>query len=258
MNLIDKYRPRAIREILGQPWLVHQLELYLERPYPCAFLFAGGTGTGKTSAALALAESLGVDVEQEEFGGLHQIASGEQTGESVRSKISAMRVRPFMGSGWKVLIVNEADCMTANAAQVWLDALESLPPQTVIVFTTNSAGRLPARLRDRCEGFAFESGLLSLRPYLQDLADRIWATEVGGECPPVEAFGPLVDENGDASFRRLIQRMAPYVRSKQPPDMRVADVFPISNKSNQPDRGAAARKAWATRRANSQRKAVSI
>jgi hypothetical protein len=31
--------------------------------------------------------------------------------------------RPFSGSGWRVLIVNEADAMTAGAAYTWLDAL---------------------------------------------------------------------------------------------------------------------------------------
>jgi DNA polymerase III, delta subunit len=246
MNLVDKYRPRVITDILGQPWLVHQLGLYIEQPYPVAFLFAGNTGTGKTSAALCLARSLGVAMDDEEFGGLHQIASGEQTGETVRMKINAMRVRPFTGSGWKVLIVNEADHMTANAAQIWLDALESIPPQTVIVFTTNSAGKLPARLRDRCEGFQFESGLLSLQPAMRELAARVWAAEVGGDCPDLEAFGPLIDDRGDVSFRRLLQQMTPFIRSGQRPSC----VKRIDTTKATRNGRAAALKAWETRRKN--------
>ncbi|MGH7223102.1 MAG: AAA family ATPase [Gemmataceae bacterium] len=109
-----------------------------------SFAEVGEAGTGKTSAALLLAEALGVQIDQAEFGGLHQIASGEQTGETVRRRMESLRCRPFFGSSWKVLVVNEADAMTPNAAFVWLDALEDLPPQTVIIFTTNAAGRIPA------------------------------------------------------------------------------------------------------------------
>jgi hypothetical protein len=208
-NLLEKYRPRH----LGQPWASQQLQLFAEQPYPTAFLFEGDTGTGKTSAALLLAEALGVQLDQGLFGGLHQIASGEQTGETVRRMMESLRCRPFFGSGWKVLVVNEADAMTPNAAFVWLDALEDLPPQTVIAFTTNAAGRIPARLRDRCERLAFESSALLLRPYLQELTNRIWAKEgCAGAPPEIETLG-VADDNGNASFRRLVQKLAPYIRA---------------------------------------------
>jgi hypothetical protein len=210
-------RPRHLGELLGQPWASQQLQSFAANPYPTAFLFEGDTGTGKTSAALLLAEALGVQIDQAEFGGLHQIASGEQTGETVRRMMESLRCRPFFGSGWKVLVVNEADAMTPNAAFVWLDALENLPPQTVIIFTTNAAGRLPARLRDRCERLAFESSALLLRPYLQELTDRIWREEgCAGSPPEVETLG-ITDENGNASFRRLVQRLTPYIRAGAAP-----------------------------------------
>jgi hypothetical protein len=212
-NLLMKYRPQKLGELLGQPWASQQLQSFAANPYPTAFLFEGDTGTGKTSAALLLAETLGVQIDQGPFGGLHQIASGEQTGETVRRMMESLRCRPFFGSGWKVLVVNEADAMTPNAAFVWLDALEDLPPQTVIIFTTNAACRIPARLRDRCERLAFESSALLLRPYLQELTDRIWREEgCAGSPPEVETLG-LADENGNASFRRLVQRLTPYIRA---------------------------------------------
>ncbi len=148
---------------------------------------------------------------------MHQIASGEQTGETVRRMMESLRCRPFFGSGWKVLVVNEADAMTPNAAFVWLDALEDLPPQTVIIFTTNAAGRIPARLRDRCERMAFESSALLLRPYLQELTDRIWREEgCAGSPPDIETLG-LADDNGNASFRRLVQKLTPYIRAGAAP-----------------------------------------
>jgi DNA polymerase III delta subunit-like protein len=131
--------------------------------------------------------------------------------------MESLRCRPFFGSGWKVLVVNEADAMTPNAAFVWLDALEDLPPQTVIIFTTNAAGRIPARLRDRCERLTFESSALLLRHYLQELTDRIWREEgCAGSPPEIETLG-VADDNGNASFRRLIQKLTPYIRAGAAP-----------------------------------------
>jgi DNA polymerase-3 subunit delta' len=162
--------------------------------------------------------------------------------------MASLHHNPFFGSGWRLLIVNEADIMTPGAAAIWLDALEALPPRSVIVFTTNAPGRIPARLRDRCERLGFESSALLLRPALQELAARVWRQELGrDDCPPVEHFGRLADENGNASFRRLLQQMTPFVRAGTVP-------VPAPEKK-EVDRGAAARKAWATRRRAKQQQA---
>jgi replication-associated recombination protein RarA len=255
--LTEKYRPRRIADLRGQSWATDQLALWLETPCPAVFLFSGGTGTGKTSAAVCLANELGVAVDEAEFGGFYQIASGEQTGESVRRAMAALATRPFMGSGWKVLVVNEADALTPGAAYVWLDALENLPAQTVVIFTTNNAGKLPRRLVDRCEHMQFEASALLIRQDLQSLACEVWRSETGrGDCPEVEEFGPLGDENGDASFRRLLQAMEPAIRAAKAG--RTIEPRKVESRAvilKLPDRTLAAKKAWETRRAN-QRKAV--
>src|SRR5262249_25249398 len=183
--------------------------------YPCAFLFEGDTGTGKTSAALLLAEALGVNVVEGPFGGLHQIASGEQSGQTVREKMRDLRSRPFFGSGWQGLIVNESDAMTASASIIWLDALEDLPPRCVVVFTTNCAAKIPARLRDRCERLSFEGSAMLLRPAMQEMTNRVWREEgCQGEPPDVDTL-KVSDEQGNASFPRLLQVLTPLVRSGQ-------------------------------------------
>jgi replication-associated recombination protein RarA len=249
--LVDAYRPGSLDTVYGQSWIVHQLKLWLETPHAGAFVFAGGTGTGKTSTAIALAIELGVAIDEAEFGGLHQITSGEQTGDSVRQAMKSIAHRPFSGSGWRVLIVNEADAMTAGAAYTWLDALENLPAQALVIFTTNALHKLPQRLRDRCEIMEFASSALFLKPELQDFARLVWLKETGrSDCPDIEDFGPIQDADGNASFRRLLQQMEPFVRSARAglaiaPRRQTSPVI----QPNQPDRGAAARKAWATRRA---------
>ena len=49
--LAEKYRPARFAEIVGQGAAVLHLSKFVETPYPTAFLFAGETGTGKTSMA---------------------------------------------------------------------------------------------------------------------------------------------------------------------------------------------------------------
>jgi MutS domain I/ATPase family associated with various cellular activities (AAA) len=215
MNLTEKYKPKVLDDLEGQGDVVLHLKTWLANPSSAAFVFSGGTGVGKTSAALVLAAEVGVSVEDEEMGGLHQIASGEQTGESVRSKMDLMRVSAWKGSGWRCLIVNEADCMTPNAAYVWLDALEHLPPRCLVIFTTNEAKRLPRRLLDRCEHLAFESSALFMRPALERFAAKVWKEETGRtDCPDLETLG-YTSDGADASFRRLLQCMGPHVRAAQ-------------------------------------------
>ncbi|MFL5340502.1 MAG: hypothetical protein ACJ8F7_10150, partial [Gemmataceae bacterium] len=142
-----------------------------------------------------------------------QIASGEQTAESVRQAVADLRVRPWEGSGWRILIVNECDRISEGAAYVWLDVLEKLPDQSVVVFTTNSPERIPQRLRDRCEHVTFDSSPAEVRHGIEELIAKVWWEELGSREPPtLEALGVTADEEGKLSFRRALQLVEPMIR----------------------------------------------
>ena len=212
MKLTDKYRPRSLVDIVGQPHVVQALTRIAASPSECALLLAGYTGSGKSSAAMALAEALGCIVEQAEFGGLWKIPSGEQTADTVRALSRRLWQVPMMGKGWKVVIVNECDSMSPAAQMVWLDLLEHIPPHTVFVFTTNDVAKLSDRFRDRCQEFAFNSSVESVKVAAQELVKRICAAEGLGD-PPKEAFTRIV-RDGHISFRRCVQAVESYAMSQ--------------------------------------------
>lgn len=208
----EKYRPKRIADLRGQDHVAAALSEFVADPSPVAFLFSGDTGTGKTSAALALAIDLGCDVSPNMHGcgGLHEIASGEQTADSIRAMLKMLWNIPMYGSGWKVLIVNECDQMHPQAQVIWLDALEHLPRKTVIVFTTNEPDKLSTRFQDRCQCLQFESSYANLKDAAQRVVSDIWRAETGEPLPTsMKLAGVAVD--GKLSFRRLVSFMGQFV-----------------------------------------------
>jgi hypothetical protein len=208
-TLTDRYRPRSLDAILGQPSVVKFLKRFAANPGPMAFLCEGETGTGKTTVALALAAELGCSVEHAEFGGVWTIASGEQSADSVRETYRRLSLTPMFGNGWKVAIVNEADRMNKSAETIWLDALENLPARSVVVFTTNFCSTLSSRFRDRCVRLTFASDPKRLDAEARLLVDGIWRQEIG-KPPPSEIVAKVLAagvEDGKLSFRRVVQSL---------------------------------------------------
>jgi DNA polymerase III delta prime subunit len=67
MPLSEKYHPHAIADFVGLDKPKRILSKFAANPYPSAWLFVGPPGTGKTTMALALAETLRAE--------LHHISS---------------------------------------------------------------------------------------------------------------------------------------------------------------------------------------
>ncbi|MCK6470864.1 MAG: AAA family ATPase [Planctomycetes bacterium] len=215
--LAEKYRPIRLQSIFGQPQIVRHLKGFAAAPFPAAYLFSGETGTGKTSAALALAAELGCDMDQKEFGGVQVIASGEQSAEAVRECSERMWLSPMCGSGWKVFILNEAERMHLQAETIWLDRLENIPPRTVIVFTTNHAEKLSQRFRDRCVHLPFESDARRLQESVRVFLQRIWKAETG-KTPNAKLIEEIVASSmvaGRLSYRRAVQFLQPHLPPKR-------------------------------------------
>lgn len=253
-GLAVKYAPRALSQVVGQPQAVGSLVAFLKNPHSGAFIFHGPTGVGKTATAKAMALELGCSDEFEECGGITEIPSGKQDGRSVEDLMRKLRVRPMLGSGWKVAIINEADSMTPQAEAIWLDALESLPPKSIVVFTTNELRRMTRRLIGRCETVAFDGESKAFLDGMHSLVRRVWKNETGQALKSIpKNLGRYEMAAGASSIRLALQQISPMIRLKSIQD-EVAVPFIRDEAAIQEERWqAAAKKAVATRRA---RKAV--
>jgi hypothetical protein len=231
IRLDEKYRPTTLSEVIGQGAAVFQLETFLDAPHSTAFLFEGESGVGKSSMARALANDLGVDRDW----GFDWIESAKGDMEAVERSLKMLRhVAP--GSGWKLILVDEADLMTPKASHLWLSALENLPPKSIVVFTTNRPSHFPDRFLDRCERLRFESNGANLKQDAQTIVDGIWRKETGSDdAPSVDDLPNTINANGVISFRRAVLALGPMLRAKQmmapkPPKAvvpPVADPLPI-------------------------------
>lgn len=138
---------------------------------------------------------------------------GEIVVDSVREATRFLRLTPGEG-GWRVVILDEAERLNANAANALLKLLEEPPARAVILLTCAAPGRLPATLRSRCRRLRLapvpEAAMrILLARYLPNLAEEERERLLGlAEGAPgralalAEADGPalagLVDEVLDA------------------------------------------------------------
>lgn len=253
-NLPRKYRPLQLAGIVGQPQATDILRSFVrsatESAEPMAFLFHGPTGVGKTASAWALAAELGCDMGDPEMGGVFEIPSGQQDAFAVKALLDTLRLRPLMGSGWKVAIINEADKMTEQAEAIWLDGLEKLPTKTVVIFTTNNTAKLSGRLATRTMAIEFTGEPSKLRNSLGAYARKVWKQETGERLPQLpKGLGLIPSTTPTVSFRLALQQLAGYLMTGEVPAETVE--FCEVKESSTNVGTVAAQKAWETRRSKS-------
>jgi hypothetical protein len=218
LSLTEKHRPKTLADVYGQGYVVSQLTAFLDNPYSCGMLFHGRTGTGKTSAAHALAGELGIDIPEGEWGGWFTISAGDQTADMVRETIRKARTTP-MGSknGYRMILVDEADRMGKPVRYLWLSMLEDLPPKTIVVFTTNHKADFEDRFIDRigsdCYEFAHDGP--TLLQDAQGLIRSVWERETGSAdgAPDAASVPGLIDKDGAISMRRVVSSLTGPLRA---------------------------------------------
>ncbi len=173
-------------QLAGQDAVVEQLRTAADSPSRLthAWLFTGPPGSGRSVAARAFAATL---LCRERGCGrcssCHQVAAethpdlllvrpdGLSYGvKQTRDLVLKAAASPVYG-GWRVVLFEDADRATEQAANALLKAIEEPPPRTIWLLCAPSAADLPTTIRSRCR-------LITLR------------------TPPTEAVAAILEREG--------------------------------------------------------------
>ena len=171
--LYRKFRPRRFDEIVGQEHIIKTIknEIINDR-VGHAYLFNGGRGTGKTSAAKILARAVnclnpkdGEPCNECEIckaaldGSLTDIvemdAASNNSVEDVRAIRDEVNFLPTLAK-YRVYIIDEVHMLSIGAFNALLKTLEEPPAHVKFILATTEPQKLPATILSRCQRFDFK------------------------------------------------------------------------------------------------------
>jgi replication factor C small subunit len=153
---VEKYRPTSLEEMLGQESIVTLLRSYAEKRSMPHLMFAGPPGTGKTTAALALARDMFGASWRQNF--LELNASDERGIDTVRTTIKQYaRTSPLGDVPFKLLFLDEADNLTSEAQGSLRRLMERYSGSCRFILSCNYSSRIIDPIQSRCAVFRFRS-----------------------------------------------------------------------------------------------------
>lgn len=150
---IEKYRPRKLNQVVGQDYVINGLESYVRLKNLPHLMFVGPAGTGKTSAAIALARELYGDKWRSNFTELN--ASDERGIEVVRNKIKNFARTAPIAAPFKIIFLDEADSLTPDAQSALRRTMESFSMSCRFILSCNYSNKIIEPIQSRCAVYRF-------------------------------------------------------------------------------------------------------
>ena len=229
---------------LETPWQTLMEAIHQDR-VAHALLIRGVSGTGKTHLATTYARRLLCQTPA--FGsacghcascrlfdaGTHpdfMMLAPEEPGKPI--KVDAIRQMTLeialtpQYAGYRVVVIDQADALNANAANALLKSLEEPPNGTVIILVTDRPQHLPATIRSRCRNLSIspiptEIALAWLRQ--QGLGDQAPALLSSAAGSPLRAASLEGSEAVKKRLERFDELMAVFFGARDPLD--VAEIW---------------------------------
>lgn len=144
-----KYRPQTFEEMCGQSSIIKILVKQIEtNNTKNAYLFAGSSGCGKTTAARIFAKLINKGV-----GEPIEIDGASNNGvDNVKAIIKGAQERSI-DSLYKIYIIDECHAITSQGWQAFLKAIEEPPAYTIFIFCTTDPQKIPATILNRVQRF---------------------------------------------------------------------------------------------------------
>lgn len=172
--LYRKFRPTTFSEMVGQEHIIKTLKNQLiSGRVGHAYLFNGGRGTGKTSAAKVLARAIncinpkdGEPCNECEIckaalsSSLTDIvemdAASNNSVEDIRSIREEVNFLPTLAK-YRVYIIDEVHMLSTGAFNALLKTLEEPPEHVKFILATTEPQKIPATILSRCQRFDFKT-----------------------------------------------------------------------------------------------------
>jgi len=171
--LYRKFRPLNFKEMVGQDHITRTLKnQIINNRVGHAYLFNGGRGTGKTSAAKVLARAVNCLTPQDGepcneceickaalSGALTDIvemdAASNNSVEDIRQIRETVNFLPSQAK-YRVYIIDEVHMLSTGAFNALLKTLEEPPAHVKFILATTEPQKLPATILSRCQRFDFK------------------------------------------------------------------------------------------------------
>nr|XP_023012126.1 replication factor C subunit 5 isoform X2 [Leptinotarsa decemlineata] len=179
---VEKYRPSTLDDLVSHEDIIKTVSKFIKEDQVPHLLFYGPPGTGKTSTILACARQLYTPAQFPSMV-LELNASDDRGIGIVRGQILTFAsTRTIFKSGFKLIILDEADAMTMDAQNALRRIIEKYTENIRFCIICNYLSKIIPALQSRCTRFRF--GPLSpdqILPRLSYVADeeKVTITEDG-------------------------------------------------------------------------------
>ncbi len=224
---VEKYRPRKLDDVVNQKEIVARLKQFVKDKSMPHLIFSGPAGTGKTTCALAMVRELYGKEMAPNTTYLELNASDERGINVIRTIIKDFaKARAPVAFPFKILILDEADNMTAPAQQALRRTMEKYTKNCRMILICNYSNKIILPIQSRAVVFRFSRlskddiverlTLVSKRESIQidDSGLEALVKVAGGDCRRAINYFQSSSTLSDEVNEEVIYRIAGEVPSE--------------------------------------------
>lgn len=153
---VEKYRPMRLGEVVNQKEIISRLNQFVNDRSMPHLIFAGPAGIGKTTCALAMVREIYYKKMVPNVTYLELNASDARGIDVIRTIIKDFaKAKPPLDIPFKILILDEADNMTAPAQQALRRTMEKYTRNCRMILICNYSNKIILPIQSRAVVFRF-------------------------------------------------------------------------------------------------------